>query len=441
VAAAPEPDPKAAELAAALREIRDRVRARYPVKDADLELPCLMPVLHARDTALGKVAAIGSINPRRPGIFNGLVQAVKRAVARLLEWHVREQVEFNRAVVAAIDATLEALNENNRTLLALAARDRELDKHIEELRASSADWRRTWEERLAAAESGLLRTIAELKGAFDFRVSAVSDDIQRRLWADLERVRKEYEALIHSELRLVRQRAALPQPAAAAGSPERAVPPPVSAAPALDWLQFAERFRGPATDVIAKQRFYLSYFRGVRDVIDLGCGRGEFLELMREAGVPARGVELSAELAELCRGRGLDVETADLLGYLPGVPPGSLGGIFCAHVVEHLPPERLPGLIAAAAPALRQGGVIAIETPNPECLAIFATHFYLDPTHVKPVPPGLLRFYLEEAGFGGIEVRRLSPAIDGSPSLASLPEDFRNEFFGGLDYAITARKL
>jgi O-antigen chain-terminating methyltransferase len=85
--------------------------------------------------------------------------------------------------------------------------------------------------------------------------------------------------------------------------------------------------------------------------------------------------------------------------------------------------------------------VLAIETPNPECLAIFATHFYLDPTHTRPVPPPLLAFYLEEYGMGNIEVQRLAPAVETNPSLASLPEDVRQAFFGGLDYAVLARRL
>ena len=98
-------------------------------------------------------------------------------------------------------------------------------------------------------------------------------------------------------------------------------------------------------------------------------------------------------------------------------------------------------MIRAAAAKLRPNGVLAIETPNPECLATFAMHFYLDPTHVRPVPAGLLAFYLEEAGMGGIEVHRLSPAAEDAPALAALPDDFREAFFGGLDYAIVARKL
>jgi O-antigen chain-terminating methyltransferase len=110
-------------------------------------------------------------------------------------------------------------------------------------------------------------------------------------------------------------------------------------------------------------------------------------------------------------------------------------------VVEHLAPELLPAAVRLAVSRLARGGVLAIETPNPECLAIFATHFYLDPTHTRPVPHPLLAFYLEEFGLGLIEVHKLSPAVESMPALASLPTEFREAFFGGLDYAIVGRKL
>jgi hypothetical protein len=163
--------------------------------------------------------------------------------------------------------------------------------------------------------------------------------------------------------------------------------------------------------------------------------------MMRAAGVPAKGIDLSAESAAICRHKGVECETGDLFDYLAGLPEASLDGIFCAQVVEHLPPGRLPEMIKLCASRLTRHGVIALETPNPECLAIFATHFYLDPTHQRPVPHPLLAFYLEEFGVGNIEVKKLSPAAESMPSLASLPEDFREAFFGGLDYAILGRKL
>ena len=176
-------------------------------------------------------------------------------------------------------------------------------------------------------------------------------------------------------------------------------------------------------------------------MLDIGCGRGEFLEMMQSAGIPAKGIDLSQESVDTCLHKQLDAEVADLFVYLENLPEASLDGIFCSQVVEHLPPERLPEMIRLCASRLQRNGVLAIETPNPECLAIFATHFYLDPTHQRPVPHPLLAFYLEEFGMGNIEVRKLSPAADSMPSVKSLPEDFREAFFGGLDYAILGKKL
>ena len=155
----------------------------------------------------------------------------------------------------------------------------------------------------------------------------------------------------------------------------------------------------------------------------------------------ARGIDSNDDSIAVCQANGLDAEKADLFGYLSTLPDASLGSVICCQVVEHLPRPQLPEMIRVAYAKLRSGGLLAIETPNPECLAIFATHFYLDPTHTRPVPAVLLRFYLEEAGFGSVEIERLSPAVESMPALAELPASFRDAFFGGLDYAIFARKL
>jgi predicted TPR repeat methyltransferase len=182
-------------------------------------------------------------------------------------------------------------------------------------------------------------------------------------------------------------------------------------------------------------------FKGATDVLDLGCGRGEFLEAARDGGLTAHGIDQSEECVAICRGKNLIAERAELFAYLESQADRSIGGAYCSQVVEHLPPERLPDLVNLLAKKLHPGALLAIETPNPECLAIFATHFYLDPTHTRPVPAALLRFYLEEAGFGNIEVERLSPAEESMPALAELPAGFRAAFFGGLDYAILGRRL
>lgn len=459
----PAPDPKVAELSALIAEIRERVRARHPeAGEGSIRVPDLLPILHARDAAYSKVASIGSVNPRRGGPLNTVIQALKRAVARALDWHVRDQVEFNRAAVSSLEAILEAMNENNRALRDLAGRIAALHPLAEQVHDTEAQWkawRGEWERKLVVNEAQFLRSVADLQAAFHQRVTlaeanfrdvtnaqhtdftAALDratlDIQKRLWADLERIRIEYETVIHAELRVVRQRAALlaPEPAPTApGSAPRAEP-------RYDAMKFADKFRGPEEYVREGQRYYVEKFRGCANVLDIGCGRGEFLELMREAGIPARGIELSDELVALCRRKGLDAEKADLFTYLNSLPDQSLDGIFTAQVVEHLPPELLPELVRSAHRTLRRQGVLVIETPNPESLAIFATHFYLDPTHTRPIPPALLAFYVEEQGFGQIEIRRFAPARQSIPELAALPDNVAERLFGSLDYAVIARRL
>lgn len=455
---------ESAELIAILHEVRDRVRARHPETSAGtprIPLPDLTPLVHARDAALGKVAAIGSVNPRPGGLVNSLVQGWKRFVARLLDWHVREQVEFNRKVMMCIDAALEALAENNRAMAALGSQLQmaiELGDEMKDMRDHWASWREEWERKLSSNEIQFLRSVAELQGAFQHRATLMDanyrdlvrsqhadfthkvDHLSEPFWIEFKRIRLEYERLIHSELRAIRQRAQIAASVTAAPAPAPAAEPEGVAAQ-FDYGRFAERFRGSEEYVKAGQRFYLAHFTGCRSVLDIGCGRGEFLEMMRDAGIPARGIDLGEESVAICRHKGLDAEVADLYEYLAGLPEASLDGIFCSQVVEHLPPERLPEMIKLCAGRLAPNGAIAIETPNPECLAIFATHFYLDPTHHRPVPHPLLAFYLEEFGFGNIEVRHLAPAVESMPSLASLPPDFRDAFFGSLDYAIMARKL
>ena len=487
-------DPKAEQLAAMVEEIRARVRAQHPTGPVagGIALPDLMPLLHARDAAEAKVAAIGTVNPRPPGLINSTAQFFKKLIGRALDWHVREQVEFNRAAISAIQATLDLFDENKTALAALAARidavagnlandDQLIRDSLHPIREQLASirqnmagvtqefgdtrshwnqWRQAWEQKLSANEIHFLRSVSELQGAFQHRVTLLEqeyretaklqhanfeaalvragEDIHKRFWADLDRIRTEYETIIHSELRLMRQKSALLRPN---GEPAKTSTAGNGDFARLDWLKFAEKFRGREEYIKERQRMYADRYKGSEGVLDIGCGRGEMLEILRDAGIAARGIDLSDESVAMCRGKGLDAEKADLFEYLDAQPQTSLGGIVCSQVVEHLRPERLPELVRLAHEKLRRDGLLAIETPNPECLAIFATHFYLDPTHTRPVPPQLMAFYLEEAGFGRIETERLYPAVETMPSLASLPEDFRRDFFGSLDYAIFARRL
>ena len=158
-------------------------------------------------------------------------------------------------------------------------------------------------------------------------------------------------------------------------------------------------------------------------------------------GTDSSGIEASPELVAICRAKGLQAECSDAFTYLESCEPGSLGGILCCQMLEHLPPADVIRLIRLAHRALRKGGLLAVETPNPESLAIFATHFYLDPSHTRPIPPALMAFHMEEAGFGALRIQRLHPAVESMPSLATLPTEFREAFFGALDYAAFGTKL
>ncbi len=479
---------KTVELAAVIREIQDRVRARYPINaagDGSIPLADLMPAVHARDKAEAKVAAIGSVNPRPPGFPNNLIQSFKRTVARSLNWFVREQVEFNRASIDCINALIEAVNESNRAVAALASQsekrfadmrgelaaqsekvDRAVDAikgettELKDIRKHWIEWRQDWERKLSINEVQFLRSVADLQAAFQHRATLMESnfrdltasqhkdftvaldrarlDIQDRLWADLEKVRGEYDKLIHSELRVMRQRGPV-----SSGFVAPAPPPQAAAAegPDIDLLRFSERFRGSEEYVRQSLRRHVKRFEGCVEVLDLGCGRGEFLECLREEGILARGVESNEELAAYCESKGLYVEHADLFQFLTELAEHSVDGIFCSQVVEHLPAAKLPQLLRLCAVALRRGGRLVIETPNPECLAIFASHFYIDPTHQRPVPASLLAFYLEEAGFGQITVDYLNPVSESMPSVNQLPAEFRQAFFHGLDYAIAAKRL
>jgi O-antigen chain-terminating methyltransferase len=468
------------ELTAAIRDARERANARVPQGPLGLDgvtAPDLMPLVYARDSAEAKVAAIGTVNPRPAGLKNAIIQRVKRLVARALDWHVREQIEFNRASMACVQASLEAMSELSRGLAALAAHFQRLREEVaaeaavyqaeaselKDIRKHWAEWRTGFEERRAASEIHMLRTISELQGAFQHRVTLMDQnfreslkhqhaeylsalerntlDVQKRLWHDLEQIRADYEKLIHTELRVLRQKQ-FASGAAAGPSAGNAPDPAGSPDFAIDWMHFAGRFRGSEDRIREQQRRHVERFQGTAgEILDLGCGRGEFLEAVREAGLTARGIDLSEECVALCRAKGLAAERADLFAHLASLPDRSLGGAFCCQVVEHLAPGRVPRLVQLLAAKLRSGALAILETPNPECLAIFATHFYLDPTHTRPVPAALLRFYLEEAGFGNIEVERLAPAAESLPALNDLPSSVREALFGGLDYAILARKL
>jgi SAM-dependent methyltransferase len=184
------------------------------------------------------------------------------------------------------------------------------------------------------------------------------------------------------------------------------------------YFELERLHRGTEQEIRGRIARYLPYLAAGGPALDLGCGRGEALALLRDHGIAARGVDGSARMVAICRERGLDAVQGDLFAALAAVPSGSLGAVLSFHVVEHLPIGLLDRLVRLAWGALRPGGVLILETPSPLSLVVAARNFWLDPTHARPVHPESLRLSYELAGFDPVERLDLRPF----PAAERLPE-------------------
>ncbi|MGE5099662.1 MAG: methyltransferase domain-containing protein [Deltaproteobacteria bacterium] len=181
------------------------------------------------------------------------------------------------------------------------------------------------------------------------------------------------------------------------------------------YVAFEDAFRGSREEIRDRVSVYLDFLATARagsvdaPIVDLGCGRGELLEVLRDAGMIARGVDLNRYMLAECRERGLDVQEADLLAHLRGCGDGSLGAVTALHVIEHLPFEAVIELFDQTLRVLRPGGMAIFETPNPENLIVGSCNFYYDPTHRNPLPPEAMRFAMAARGFSDVRILRLRP--------------------------------
>jgi O-antigen chain-terminating methyltransferase len=189
---------------------------------------------------------------------------------------------------------------------------------------------------------------------------------------------------------------------ALAAKPERDLATPVS----FDYGAFEDAFRGSREHVRSQLARYLDYFASPSEgpVVDLGCGRGEFLELLAGAGVAAWGVEQDERRVAEARAGGLDVRHGDVLDALEGLGDGSLGGVVSFQMVEHLPLAKTVRLLAVARRKLRPGGCLIVETVNVQSLITHARGWSIDPSHRQPLHPLTLRFLVEQAGFARCEL-------------------------------------
>ena len=233
---------------------------------------------------------------------------------------------------------------------------------------------------------------------------------------------------------------------------DRAAPPVPALEPEFNYRGFEDRFRGSEAELKERQRTYVQCFEGRKNILDIGCGRGEFLELLRDSRIEARGVDLNREMVLRSRDKGLDVVMADAFAYLGTLPDDSLGGVFAGQVVEHLHPSRVIELVNLCYQKLAPGAPLILETPNPKCLMVLAENFYKDPSHTQPIHPDTLQFLFEATGFHEVEVRFLAPVDPAArvpllqaPAVNLEPfnqgiERLNALLFGFQDYAVIGRK-
>jgi SAM-dependent methyltransferase len=267
-------------------------------------------------------------------------------------------------------------------------------------------------------------------------IDALSERIDRSeaARADAERLARELEERLLRAERRERAGAAPPAVTVAAQPAAAALP---------DYFAFESRMRGSVEGVRERQRPYVDDLREDGPVLDIGCGRGELVGLLREASVEARGIDADADMVAFARGDGLDVEQADAIAYLQALPDGSLGAVFMAQVVEHLPPATLVRLLDLAAAKLRPGGLLIAETINP-LSPLALRHYFADLTHAQPLVPETLELLVRQAGFTETEVRFLNEpgerlAEPDDPLIAGNVRRLNEILFAPLDYALLAR--
>lgn len=228
---------------------------------------------------------------------------------------------------------------------------------------------------------------------------------------------------------------------------------------AFKYVEFEDSFRGSQQEIRDRLADYVNRFAGLSDVLDIGCGRGEFLALLADHGITARGVDLNPEMVEASRARGLDVRHGDALGHLRDLEDASLGGIFGAQVAEHLEPWYLEQLVETALHKIRPGGLLVLETINPTCWAAFFDSYLRDLTHVRALHPETLQFVVRAGGFHSVEIEYRSPVpeharLEAVPVPEDLPPGLRElvrvlndnlaklnaRMFTYQDYAVFGRK-
>jgi SAM-dependent methyltransferase len=428
-----ESAPHSLEVESAIREIADTIRAYAGDATSIVTFASESVPPELRETIrLLKLSreAVGQMPPQPPTLRGRFGAWIVRQLRRALFWYTPPIQEFHRNVSYAFEQQAEIIAAFTRENNELRSRVGELESMLRSLDALAG----TLGEDILSLQRKLLAT-SETHTALQSEIrrldelQASLEDQKTRTGVLLERHRKGLSSVPAGELDAILSQ-----------EEHR-----------LDrvYFEFENTFRGSREMIKDRLRVYLPMLHergiGTRDMplFDVGCGRGEWLELLAENGLEARGVDMNRVMVEQCLDFKLPAVEGDAVFCLREMKPNSLGGVSGFHIIECLTFENLTNLLDEIVRVLKPGGVALFETPNPANLRVGAERFYFDPTHRNPLPSPLSRFLLEQRGLTAVEVWELHPGPDLSlfPADGSLTVDRLNQLLcGAQDYAIIAWK-
>ena len=215
------------------------------------------------------------------------------------------------------------------------------------------------------------------------------------------------------------------------------------------YVSFEDQFRGTREDIKERLKAYIPLIKvsnvGTSEtpILDIGCGRGEWLEILKELNLEAMGLDINRVLIDRCRQNGLNAVEADAIAHLRKCSAGTIGAITGFHIIEHFEHAQLIKLIEEAVRVLKPGGIVIFETPNPKNIMVGACNFYADPTHIKPLFPDTMKFFFESMGFFQVEIRPMHPVGEEhwiKETDSEIASRFNTMFYGPQDYALIGMK-
>ena len=379
----------------------------------------------------------------RPASQSGWRGRVRSLIWRVVAPLFERQQTFNSAIVDHINRNVAMHQEFTNALTGTIGLVRDELEQLVHFENRLIQYAQQITPYVDTKDRDVTRLIVEVAGS----VGAVSDELSKRWESMTARERRSEQraaereqavedlrasfGVVHQVTQMLKRELGRLQevglPASTSNvdvsSPHSRQPTGVVLSQALDsykYVGFEDHYRGSTDDIRERLVAYLPHFDDATDVLDVGCGRGEFLDLLRERGVAARGIDTNHEMVQVCLARGLAADEGDALTYLSGIPDASLGGLFSAQVVEHLEPGYLLNLLDAAFLKLRPGATLILETINAASWSAFFHSYIRDLTHVRPLHPDTLQYFVTASGFQNVRVEYRSP-LPSSFKLEPLP--------------------